>query len=165
MNRGILAIGIASVLVTVANVFGSIIFDVLFCFDTCPSVISDIQYSPLTSLLFLVAMGPALALILVCWIWQLRELRRMGERGLLIFAATFPVIALVTVVIIIVLATTSSHVAPLAFNPLHLWSGEFGLAIWPLLVSIVAWVRREPRRMAAPTVPPGPTSPTTPTVV
>lgn len=164
MNRGILAIGLASVLVTVTSVFASIIFFVLTCFDTCPSVVSDLQYSPVTALLFLIALGPAVALTLVCWIWQLRELRRMGERGLLIFAATFPAITLVTVAAIIVIATTNAHIAPLDFNPMQLWDGEFGLAVWPLLVSIVAWVRRSPRRMAGPTVSSGPAGPTTPTV-
>ncbi len=163
MNRGILIIGITSMFVTIASVFASIMFFVLTCFDTCPSVISDIQYSPRTALLFVVGLGPAVALILVCWIWQLRELRRMGERGLLIFAATFPVIALVTIAIIIVIATTNAHMAPLDFNPLQLWQGEFGLAVWPLLVSIIAWVRREHRPVASPAGPTGPTGPATPT--
>lgn len=163
MNRGILAIGIASIFVTVASVFASIIFFVLTCFDTCPSVVSVLQYSPRTALLFLVGLGLAVALTLVCWIWELRELRRMGERGLLIFAATFPAIALVTVAIIIVIATTRAHMAPLDFNPLQLWQGEFGVAVWPLLVSIVAWVRREPRRVASPAIPTSPTGPATPT--
>ncbi len=164
MNRGILAIGIASILVTIASVFASIIFFVLTCFDTCPSVISDLQYSPRTALLFVVGLGPAVTLILVSWIWQLRELRRMGERGLLIFAATFPVITLVTVAVIIVISTARAHIAPLDFTPLQLWDGEFGLAVWPLLVSIVAWVRREPRRVAGPSNTPGPAGPITPTV-
>ncbi len=163
MNRGILAIGIASILVTVASVFASISFFGLMCFDTCPSVVSVLQYSPRTARWFVVGLGPAVALILVCWIWQLRELRRMGERELLIFAATFPVIALVTVAIIIVIATTRAHMAPLDFNPLQLWQAEFGLAVWPLLVSIVAWAPRALRRIARPTSPTGPTGPATPT--
>ncbi len=162
MNRGILAIGIAGIVLTVANVFASIIFMALMCFDTCPPVLSSIQYAPWTMLLYFAGLVPALGVILGGWIWQLRELGRMGARTLRVFVATFPLIAVVVIASVTFIAAASAGVAPLNFTPMHLWSGEFGLVLWPLLVSIVAFARRQRvgGPAADPALPPTPTSPT-----
>lgn len=150
MNRGIVAIGIVGVIVTLGNVYVTGIYAVLACFDSCSSVVSLVASSPFTVLVPFLLLSPALALILVGWIWQLITLRQMGARGALIFVACFPLIALVAIAITIVLRTVTQNTAPLDFTPLQLWVGEFALALWPLLVSIVAWAMR-PRAAEPPT--------------
>ncbi len=143
MNRGIFIIGVVSIFVTLGNIFVSGIFNVLTCFDTCPSLASMIANSPLSALLYVVFLIPALTLILIAWIWELRELRQAQAMGLLAFAATFPLIALAAIFVGAVLAAVSQGIPPLEFTPLHLWDGEFALALWPLLVSIIAFARRQ----------------------
>lgn len=162
MNRGILAIGIVGIVLTVANVFASIIFMALMCFDTCPPVLSSIQYAPWTMLLYFAGLVPALGVILGGWIWQLRELGRMGARTLRVFVATFPLIAVVAIASVTFIAAASAGVAPLDFTPLNLWMGEFGLVVWPLLVSVVAFALRQRAGVpvGGPTMPPAPASPT-----
>jgi hypothetical protein len=143
MNRGILVIGIASIVIALVNVFASVIFVVLACFDSCPSTLTSIGYAPQFILIPFVALSPALGIILVGWIWEMIELRRVGARGTLVFVAVFPLITLVAIMIATFIAAASEGVAPLDFTPIHLWMGEFALALWPLLVSIVAFTRRQ----------------------
>ncbi|HEX8996589.1 MAG TPA: hypothetical protein VF812_11200 [Ktedonobacterales bacterium] len=142
MNRGVFIIGLAGIVMAVANVFASGIFAVLFCFDSCPPVLSNYS-SPLAALLPLVILAPTLALILVAWIWELRTLRRLEARGALIFAALFPLIALAAIAGLTALTAASEGAAPVNFTPLQLSTGEFAIVIWPLLVSIVAFIYRQ----------------------
>lgn len=155
MNRGILIIGAVSVFVTIANVFASILGAILFCFDTCPSVATTLSYTPVAALVFVGFLSPALGLIAVGWIWELIALRRLNARGTLIFAATFPVIALVAILGVAALVAVSEGTAPLEFTPLQLWSGEFALVVWPLLVCVIAFIYRKrtpaPLPLQAPT--------------
>lgn len=143
MNRGILILGIVGIVFALANAFAAGLFAVLTCFDSCSSALSIARNAPLSILAYFVWLAPALTLILAAWIWQIVELRRMGARGMLAFAATFPIITVVVMAAVTLIAAASAGFAPLAFTPLHLWTGEFGLAVWPLLVSIVAFVRRQ----------------------
>lgn len=149
MNRGILALGITTVIITLGSAFASIFVAILSCFDTCPPVFSVARNPAQTLLLQFMFLAPAVIMALVVWIWQIIELRRMGERNTLIAVATFPALALVAIVVITALATVSSGRAALAFTPLDLWTGKFGLALWPLLISIVAFIKRSrPARLA-----------------
>ena len=143
MNRGILIIGAVSSVFTIINVFASIIGTVFFCFDTCPSVASTVSQSPVAALLFVGLLSPALALIAVAWIWELIALRRLNARGTLIFTATVPVIAILAVLGVSAALAASAGIAPLAFTPLQLWSGEFALVVWPLLVCVIAFIYRK----------------------
>ena len=162
MNRGILIIGIASVFVALGNVYASGIFFVLICIDSCPPALQLIGASPQTVLLPFVALWPALALILVAWVWEIIELRRLRARGTLLFVALAPLIALAAIAGATALTAATQNTAPLNFKPLQLWAGEFAIVIWPLLVSIIAFIQRR-RAVGAgagsPIPPPSPASP------
>ncbi|HEY8323189.1 MAG TPA: hypothetical protein VIG77_01780, partial [Ktedonobacterales bacterium] len=145
MNRGVLIIGIVGIVLTLANVFASVIFAALACFDSCPSVLTIVGSSPLSLLIVPLLLGPSLALIGVGWIWELIALRRLRRQGAIIVVALAPLITLVVVLAVAAIAAASSGVAPQDFTPLHLWTGGFALALWPLLVSVVAFIWRERR--------------------
>lgn len=142
MNRGVLIIGVVGIVVALANAIASGIIAALYCFDSCTSVITIVSYSPQTLLLALLIVSPALSLIAVAWIWELLTLRQLRARGTLIFVALFPLITLVAVIAVTMIAALKHSAAPLAFTPLDLWSGAFALALWPLLVSIIAFIQR-----------------------
>lgn len=162
MNRGILAIGVVGIVATLINVFAASIFAALACFDACSSALASVQNQPLAILVYFVWLAPALALILAGWIWQLVGLRRMGARGTLTFVATFPLIAVAVMAGVALIAAASEGIAPLDFTPLNLWMGEFGLVVWPLLVSVVAFALRQRAGIpiGGPTMPPTHASPT-----
>jgi hypothetical protein len=152
INRGVLIVGVAGVALTLANVFATFIFAALACFDSCPSALSMVQASPLTLLFLVLLVAPALALIGVGWVWELVILRRMRRPGSMIAVALAPLLALVVVLALAAIAAARDGLAPQDFNTLHLWSAGFALALWPLLVSVVAFIQRERR---APPLPPG----------
>lgn len=143
--RGVLIIGIAAAALTAINVFVSGIFAALACFDTCSSMGSLVASSPLVLLVAPLLVAPSLALIGVGWIWELIALRRMRRQGAIIVVALAPLITLVAVLAVAAIAAVSSGLAPQDFTPLHFLTGEFALALWPLLVSVVAFIWRERR--------------------
>ena len=145
ISRGVLIVGVAGVAMTLANVFATFIFAALACFDTCPSALSMVQASPLTLLFPALLVAPALVLIGVGWVWELTTLRRMRRRGSMIAVALAPLLALVVVLALAAIAAARAGLAPQDFNALHLWSAGFALALWPLLVSGVAFILRERR--------------------
>lgn len=145
INRGILIIGIVGVVWTLGNVFASSIYAALACFDSCPSVLTLAGSSPLTLLLPVLLLSPSLVLIVVGWIWELIALRRMRRQGGVIVVALAPLFTLVAVLGVAAIAAVDSGLAPQDFNPLHLLTGAFALALWPLLVSVVAFIWRERR--------------------
>lgn len=145
INRGVMIIGIVGVVLTLGNVFASVIFAALACFDTCPPVLLMVSSAPLDLLIMPLLVGPALALIGVGWIWELIALRRIGRQGALVVVALAPLITLVAVLAVAAIAAVSSGLAPQDFTPMHLWTGGFALALWPLLVSVVAFIWRERR--------------------
>jgi hypothetical protein len=143
INRGILIIGVAGVFLTLANVFATVIFAALACFDTCSSALSMVGAAPLALLIPVLLLAPSLVMIMVGWVWELSALRRMRRQGAIVLVALAPLIALVAVLAIAAIAAVSSGLAPQDFTPLHLWTGGFALALWPLLVSVVAFIWRE----------------------
>jgi hypothetical protein len=145
MNRGVLIIGIVGIVLTLANVFASVIFAALACFDSCPSVLSMVGAAPLALLIPVLLLAPSLVMIIVGWVWELSALRRMRRQGAIIVVALAPLITLVAVLAVAAIAAVSSGLAPQDFTPLHLWTGGFALALWPLLVSVVAFIWRERR--------------------
>jgi hypothetical protein len=153
INRSVLIIGVAGVVLTLANVFATVIFAALTCFDSCPSALSMVGASPLILLIPLLLLAPSLVMIIAGWIWELIALRRMRRQGAIIVVALAPLIALVAVLAIAGIAAVSSGLAPQDATPLHLWTGGFALALWPLLVSVVAFIWRERRATAPPLAP------------
>ena len=145
VDRGVLIIGIVGVVWTLGNVFASGIYAALACFDSCPSVLTMVGSSPLIVLIPVLLLAPSLALIVVGWIWELIALRRMRRQGAIIVVALAPLITLVAVLAVAAIAAVSSGLAPQDFTPLHFLTGEFALALWPLLVSVVAFIWRERR--------------------
>lgn len=149
ISRGVLIVGVAGVALTLANVFATFIFAALACFDSCPSALSMVQASPLTLLFPVLLVAPALVLIGVGWVWELVILRRMRRPGSLIAVALAPLLALVVVLALAAIAAARAGLAPQDFNTLQLWSAGFALALWPLLVSVVAFILRERRSVPA----------------
>lgn len=143
--RGILITGIAGAALTAINVYVSGIFAALACLDNCSSVGAMVASSPRALLFPPLLVAPSLALILVGWIWELTTLRRMRRQGALLLVALVPLIALAVGLGLAALDAVSDGVAPLAFTPIHLWVGGFALTLWPLLVSVVAFILRERR--------------------
>lgn len=160
LNRGIIILGLAATLVTVANVFGSLIFDVLLCFDSCPTVGETIQssgFSAITLLFPQLFLFPALILIVVVWVWALREARTLGAGRLRIAIACLPLLALAAVVTVTFL--TSLTPQGLLMHPINIGFGTYALAGWPLLVALIAAFWRPsaqaptPATLATPTAP------------
>ncbi len=152
LNRGILALGITATLITLGNAYATIIFYVLICMDSCTdlgSLVSANGLSGLTPLLLpSVLLVPSLALILSAWIWMLVELRRLQAARLLAFGYIFPVIALVAGLAISLLTSVNAQ-GGLTIYPFNVWNGSFALALWPLLVTLVAIFWRGPTRSEA----------------
>ncbi|HEU5344586.1 MAG TPA: hypothetical protein VFU60_09595 [Ktedonobacterales bacterium] len=143
--RGVLIVGIAGAAVTAINVYVSGIFAALACLDTCSSVGAMVASSPGVLLWPPLLVAPSLALILVGWIWELTALRRMRRQGALVVVALAPLIALAVGLALAALDAVNDGVAPAAFTAIHLWVGGFALTLWPLLVSVVAFILRERR--------------------
>lgn len=155
LNRGILILALVAIPVAIANVFATIIFYVLFlCFDTCPAIGSYVQYPSPQGFFALLApsllLFPALALILATWIWMIRELRRMGAGRLRVVVILVP---LITLILGVAVTITSGLVSTgsLTIYPFDMWNGSFALALWPLLMALVAWRWRAASTVATPT--------------
>ncbi|HEX8732619.1 MAG TPA: hypothetical protein VF725_11245 [Ktedonobacterales bacterium] len=158
LNRGIIILGLAATVVTVASVYFTLILDALLCFDSCLTVGATMQaegFSAIRLLFPQLFLLPALILIVVVWLWELRETRRLGGRGLAAAIAWLPLLALIAIVAVAFL--TSLTPQGLRMYPINIGFGTFALAGWPLLVALIAafW------RPAAPPVPAPPATPET----
>ncbi len=147
LNRGILALGIAATLFALLNVYASGIMYVLICMDSCADIGSTIAAGGLSGLTQLLLPGaflaPSLALILTTWIWMLVDLRRQGAARLLVFGYTFPVITLFAGLVITLLTSVNTK-GGLVVYPFNVLYGSFALALWPLLIMLVAIFWRRP---------------------
>lgn len=154
LSRGILALGIGATLFTLGNVFYTFIIYELLCIDgprqpgSCTDISSLVAANGLTPLLIpSAALLPCLSLILGAWIWMLVDVRQLRAARLLIFGYSFPVIALV-IGLAVTLLTSFNSQGMLIVQPLNLWYGDFALALWPLLVTLVALFWRRPAQTA-----------------
>ena len=156
LNRGIIILGLAATVVTVASVYFTLILDALLCFDSCPTVGATIQAEGFAAIRLLypqLFLLPALILIVVVWLWELRETRRLGARRLATAIAWLPLLAFVAIVAVAFL--TSITPDGLRMHPINIGFGTFALAGWPLLVALIAAFWR-------PATPPVPAPPATP---
>ena len=159
MSRGIWIMGLASTLFTLFNVFLTFFLYKLLCLDghrtpgnlpgSCTDLGSFLAGNHLTSLLITNAyLLPCLGVILGVWRWMLVELRRQRAARLLTFGYAFPVIVLVTDIAITLLSSGQTH-GTLIVRMINLWYGSFALALWPLLVTLVALFWRRPAQSEA----------------
>ena len=166
MSRGVWIMGLASTLFTIFNVFLTFILYELMCLegprtpgslpDSCTDLGSFIAGGNLTSLLITNAyLLPCLGVMLGVWIWMLADLRRLRAARLLPFVYVFPVIVLVTGIAITLLTSLQTHGA-LIVRVINLWYGSFALALWPLLVTLVALFWRRSTQPAQSEAAPGP---------
>lgn len=156
LNRSIVILGLAATLVTVANVFGTLILDALLCFDSCPTVGETIQANGFGAISLLdpqLFLFPSLMMIVVVWLWALREIRRLGGQRLAVVVAWLPLLALLAVVAVAFL--TSITPQGLRMRPINIGFGTFALAGWPLVVALIAAFWR-------PDAQPGPAAPAAP---
>jgi hypothetical protein len=93
---------------------------------------------------------PSLIFVIIIWLWLASELRRAGQAHLRLWTLSFPLLALALGAVITLLASLISE-GGLTVYPTHVWVGSWALALWPLLVGLVAW-----RTPPAPTTPPAP---------
>lgn len=158
LNRGIIILGIVATLVTLVNVYFSLIIDALLCFDSCSDIGSRIasgQYQQLPSALFpLLLLFPSAILIVVVWIWAINEARRLGAGRIVSAIASYPAIALIAAIAVAFLTSISER--GLVMYPINIGYGSFMLALWPLLVTLTAIFWRGAAPMPAPM--PGPAS-------
>lgn len=139
LNRGVIILGLAATLVTIANVFGTLILDALLCFDSCPTVGATIQAEGFSAIRLLYPqffLLPSLVLCVLVWVWTLREARMAGARGLRATIACLPLLALAATVAVAFL--TSLTPQGLAMRPINIGFGTFALAGWPLLIGLFA---------------------------
>lgn len=141
LNRGILFVGLAGTLAALGNVYISVIFYALLCFDSCFDVGSTIASGQLQGLLGLLAplamLIPSLALILAGWIWALVELRRSNAGRTRALVAYFPAMSLIVGVAVTLIASVTAQRGLVVF-PIDIWYGTFALALWPLAVTLVS---------------------------
>lgn len=154
MNRGIWILGLMATLFTVGNVYATVFFYVLMCFDSCLDIGSTIlsgQPQSLVVLLLPFAMLiPSLAIGLAAWIWEIVELRRMNAgQTTRVFVALFPLVVII-VGVAVTLLTSVTDQGSVVVHPFNSWSGTFALALWPLLVALVAIFWRPARPFASP---------------
>src|SRR5579859_7449937 len=147
MNRGILALGIVATVATVANVYATIIFNALLCSDSCSSLGATLTSGqPQTILGMLIPLAllfPSVTLTLAGWVWELVDLRRMGAGRQRAFVAWLPVIAILVGVAATLLTGYTSQ-SGWQLYPFNTWFGSFALALWPLLLTLVAVFWRRP---------------------
>ena len=104
-------------------------------------------------LLPLVFLIPSLTMIVAAWIWEIVDLRRMNAEHTRIVVAFFPLIAIIVggAVTLLIRVLDQGRVVsypysvwPRTYNLLSDLSGIYALALWPLLVSLVAIFWRGP---------------------
>jgi hypothetical protein len=155
LNRGLLILGIVAIPSAFINAYVSGAFFVLFtCFDACLNVgnaIGQGQFTDLTALILpLFALAPALLFIVLCWIWELVELRRWHASQTMRMVWLFPVLTLVVLVSVTLLTSLTSSGA-LVVTGLNVWYGTLALALWPALIALVAgfWKGPTPNPLVA----------------
>ncbi len=137
LNRGIIILGIVATLVTIANVYFSLILDALLCFDSCVDVGGMLANGQWPSLLLpLLILFPSAILIVVAWAWEINVARRLGARRLLRAVVAFPVVSLIAGLAVAFLTSISAQ--GLVMYPINIGYGSFALALWPLLVTLTA---------------------------
>ena len=155
LNRGLLIVGIVAIPSALANAFISGAFFVLFtCFDTCLNVgdaLTHGQFTALTALLVpFLFLAPAVTLIVICWIWELIELRRWHATQVLWVVWLAPLLTLLGMVSVTLLTSLTSSTS-LMVTGITVWYGTLALAIWPTVIVLVAgfWKQTAPRSPAA----------------
>ncbi len=156
LSRGLWIMGLAGTLFTLLNVYFTVVIYGLWCIDTCAedvgSILVERGSNSLTQLLLVnVFLIPCLSVIFAVWIWMLVDLRRQQAMRLFAFGCAFPVFALVTWVVVTFLTSSHSQKA-LAVYTVNLWYGSFALALWPLLVTLVAIFWRPARPVTSPSM-------------
>ena len=157
MSRGIWIMGLASTLFVLGGAYVAVFFYLLLCLVSCPDVSGMIlRGQPLgfiDLLLPLIYLIPSLIMIVAAWIWEIVDLRRMNAGRARLFVSLFPLIAIIVggaVTLLIRVASQgrgvgySYSVWPGTYNLVSDLSGIYALALWPLLVALVAlfWRRR-----------------------
>lgn len=145
LNRGVMILGIVATLVTLVNVYFSLIIDALLCFDSCSDVGSQIASGDtrglLSLLLPLLTLFPSAVLIVVAWAWEINEAQRFSARRLLSAVISFPAVSLIAAIAVAFLTSISER--GLVMYPINIGYGSFMLALWPLLITLTAifWQR------------------------
>jgi hypothetical protein len=146
-------------LVNVALLIG--VNDSYPCPMTCHLVVAlmdaNLAHLGLTPLIMLVPIGSAFIFTVVCWRWELSELRRQGATRVALVTQLFPQITLVVMISAVLLSVIMEETLALDKGG-SLRNGLLAIATWPALITLVALVWRG----AAPndSVSAPPTSPT-----
>ena len=153
--------GLASTLFVLGSAYVTVFAYMLLCLDSCPDVSGMIlRGQPLGFIDLLIPLEyliPSLAMIVAAWIWEIVDLRRMNAWRTRVVVALFPLISIIVGGAVTLLVRVASHgrmvgypysVWPGTYNLVSDLSGIYALALWPLLVTLVALFWRRPAQPA-----------------